>query len=153
MAISLSLVAHPRPTGISIRPIAPTDTYPLRHAVLWPDKPAAYVQLPEDADGHHYGAFLGDELVAVISLFINGPVARFRKFATRPAQQGNGIGTALLRHTFAEARRLGADRIGCDARLSAAPFYHRFGMQPTGAVFYKGTIPYQRYETSLETAL
>lgn len=135
----------------TIRPIKPADTYPLRHSVLWPDKPAAYVQLPEDADGHHYGTFVGDELVAVISLFINGTAARFRKFATRPDKQGRGIGTALLNHTFAEARRLGATTIGCDARLSAAPFYQRFAMQPAGDVFYKGTIPYQRYETALLT--
>ena len=128
-----------------IRPITAADTYPLRHTVLWPDKPAGYVQLPDDEAGFHYGTYLDGNLVAVISLFTNGTTARFRKFATRPDQQRKGLGTLLLRYVFGEARRLGATTIGCDARLSAAPFYQRFGMQPTGNVFYKGEIPYQQY--------
>lgn len=133
--------------SIRLTPISAAATYALRHTVLWPDKPLSYVQLPEDEQGHHYGAYLGDELVAVISLFVTGTDGRFRKFATRPDQQNRGIGTLLLNHVFAEARRLGAATIGCDARLTAAAFYQRFGMQPTGDVFYKGPIPYQRYIT------
>ncbi len=133
--------------SIRICPITASDTYPLRHSVLWPDKPLDYVCLDDDALGYHYGTHLDNELVAVISLFVHGTAARFRKFATRPDQQHKGIGTALLRHVFEEARRLGATTIYCDARLNAAPFYERFGMQPTGDVFYKGVIPYQRYET------
>lgn len=130
-----------------ICPIDAAATYPLRHSVLWPDKPIDYVRLDEDEWGHHYGTYLDDELVAVISLFVVNTAARFRKFATRPDQQNRGLGTLLLQHVFNEAHRLGATTISCDARLSAAPFYQRFGMQPTGDVFYKGTIPYQRYET------
>lgn len=133
--------------SIRIFSITASDTYPLRHSVLWPDKPLDYVRIDEDALGYHYGTYLDTELVAVISLFVNGTAARFRKFATRPDQQNKGLGTALLHHVFEEARRLGATTIYCDARLNAASFYERFGMQPTGEVFYKGTIPYQRYET------
>ena len=129
------------------RPITAAETYLLRHTVLWPDKPIQYVQLPDDEQGFHYGTYLDGELVAVISLFINGNEARFRKFATRPDQQRKGLGTLLLQHIFTEARRLGATTICCDARLSTAPFYQRFGMQPTGNVFYKGEIPYQHYDT------
>ncbi|ARK11456.1 GNAT family N-acetyltransferase [Fibrivirga algicola] len=127
--------------------ISAVDTYPLRHSVLWPDKPFNYVILDDDDRGYHYGTYLDTELVAVISLFVDGPTARFRKFATRPDQQHKGLGTLLLRHVFAEARRLGASTICCDARLNAATFYQRFGMEPTGEVFYKGPIAYQRYET------
>lgn len=130
-----------------ICPVSAPDTYPLRHAVLWPDKPPEYVQLADDAHGHHYGTYLDDELVAVISLFVHGTQARFRKFATHPNHQNKGLGTLLLQHVFAEANRLGASTICCDARLSAAAFYQRFGMKPSGDVFYKGTIAYQRYET------
>ncbi|MEZ0539160.1 GNAT family N-acetyltransferase [Fibrella arboris] len=127
--------------------ITAADTYPLRHAVLWPDKPLDYVRIDEDERGHHYGLYLNTELVAVISLFVDGSSARFRKFATRPDQQNKGLGTLLLHHVFSEAKRLGAATICCDARLSAAAFYQRFGMQPTGAIFYKGDIAYQRYAT------
>ncbi|WP_375448222.1 GNAT family N-acetyltransferase [uncultured Fibrella sp.] len=132
-----------------ICPITAPDTYPLRHSVLWPDKPLDYVRIDDDEQGHHYGTYLDSELVAVISLFVDGGSARFRKFATRPDQQNKGLGTSLLHHVFAEARRLGARTICCDARISAAAFYQRFGMQRTGAIFYKGLIPYQRYETRI----
>ena len=137
-----------------IRPIHYEETYPLRHAVLWPDKPLDYVKVENDAEGHHYGAFRDDELVAVISLFVAGDVAvrrtaRFRKFATRPDCQRMGIGTQLLNHVMAEARRMGAALLWCDARLDAADFYRRFGMEPVSEVFYKGTIPYAKFSLTL----
>ncbi len=134
---------------MDIRPIPFAATYPLRHQVLWPDQPPAYSHLPDDAAGHHFGAFEGDELAAVISLFVQGPAAQFRKFATRPDCQGQGIGTALLRHTFAEAARLGARAIWCNARLATLPFYQRFGMEADGPVFQKEGIPYVRLQKQL----
>ncbi|MDO7874658.1 GNAT family N-acetyltransferase [Hymenobacter sp. ASUV-10] len=127
-----------------IRLITPADTYALRHQVLWPDKPLDYVRIDDDAAGCHFGAFRGEELLSVISLFITGPEARFRKFATHPDYQGQGLGTALLQHVLSEARRQGARRIWCDARQDSAGFYARFGLQPEGEIFYKGPIPYQR---------
>ncbi|KAI0382196.1 GCN5-like N-acetyltransferase [Hypomontagnella monticulosa] len=95
----LTGTSTPQPL-ISLRPISAADTYALRHAVLWPNKPQAYSQLPDDLSGHHFGAFVvsskqddtvkdkdrdGDnndsneeqslrqdeELVSVISLFID----------------------------------------------------------------------------------
>jgi len=113
------------PLNVSIRPIRPSQTHSLRHSVLWPDKPLAYVILDEDEHGWHFGAFLnspqagggeGEEEegpVAVISCFleplpedlatgIEPPrTGRFRKFATAPELQHRGIGSALLRHTIA----------------------------------------------------
>ena len=134
---------------LTIQLISPEQTYALRHAVLWPDKPLDYVKVDNDAEGHHYGAFLNDELVAVISLFVTGPEARFRKFATKPALQRQGIGTRLLNYVIAEARQLGATTLWCDARLDAAGFYRRFGMKPEGKLFYKGDIPYNRMSMAL----
>jgi len=135
--------------SLVIQPITPAATYALRHQVLWPDKPLAYVMLAEDADGHHFGAFRHGELVAVISLFVTGAEARFRKFATRPDCQRQGIGSQLLRRVFDEARRLGATRIWCDARQDSAAFYARFGMQPAGQPFSKGPVAYVRMACAL----
>jgi GNAT superfamily N-acetyltransferase len=136
--------------AVVIQPIEPSQTYALRHAVLWPDKPLAYVQLPDDATGQHYGAFVAEELVAVISLFVGTDgVARFRKFATAPAWQGRGVGTALLQHVIAVARAQGASALWCDARQNTLPFYQRFGLVPEGEVFYKGDIPYVRLHLDL----
>jgi GNAT superfamily N-acetyltransferase len=140
----------PNGQPFTIQPIAPAQTYALRHAVLWPDKPLAYVQLPEDADGLHFGAFVEGTLVAVISLFVGADgVARFRKFATDPAWQGRGVGTALLHHVVAAAQARGASQLWCDARQHTLPFYQRFGLAPEGEVFYKGDVPYVRLSRSL----
>ncbi|GAB3274607.1 GNAT family N-acetyltransferase [Larkinella harenae] len=128
-----------------IRQIKPEETYKLRHEVLWPDKPFEYVMLEEDAEGWHFGAFRDDALVAVISLFEKEGVARFRKFATHPDCQRQGVGTQLLRQVIDEARQRGAHTLWCDARLSAAAFYQRLGMEPEGVVFYKGDLPYSKY--------
>ena len=136
---------------MTIRPITPAQTYPLRHAVLWPDQPLDYVKVPDDDAGQHFGAFEAEQLVAVISLFV-GPdgTARFRKFATDPAWQGRGIGSALLRHTIAAATAQGAPALWCDARQTALAFYERFGMQPEGEVFFKGPVAYVRLRMNLK---
>ena len=104
------------------------------------------------------------ELVSIISLFISSSssspggsadapqqqsVARFRKFATAPAWQGRGVGTALLRNVIAAAARAGARRIWCDAREAALPFYERFGLRAEGEVFFKGDVPYLRMTMAL----
>jgi len=134
---------------LEIRPIHAAETYPLRHAVLWPDKPLEYVWVENDAAGQHFGAFRAAELVAVISLFVTGPEARFRKFATRPDCQRQGIGSQLLRQVIEAARQQGAQRLWCDARQDVAAFYARFGLAAEGPVFYKGPIPYQRMSRPL----
>jgi len=137
-------------SAFDIRPIAAADTYALRHQVLWPDKSLEYVKIDDDAAGYHFGAFRNEELLSVISLFIDGDEARFRKFATHPNFQGHGLGTALLQHVFSEARRLGARHIWCDARQDSAGFYARFGLRPEGEIFYKGPIPYVRMGAAID---
>ncbi|MBD2702400.1 GNAT family N-acetyltransferase [Spirosoma sp. BT702] len=144
---------------IDIRPIPFEQTYQLRHKVLWPDKPFDYVKVENDSEGYHFGAFQNDELVAVISLFVGlddknseqqtPKTARFRKFAARPDRQRQGIGTLLLNHVIAEAKRLGATTLWCDARLDAADFYRRFDMEAVSDIFYKGPIPYAKFSRTL----
>ena len=137
------------PSSITIRSIQPGDTYPLRHSVLWPDKPLDYVRIAEDEEGMHFGAFQDDRLVGVISLFVNGEAARFRKFAVDPSYQRQGIGSELLTCVMQEALQRGARTIACDARQEATGLYYKFGMQPEGAEFYKGPIAYVRMQKTL----
>ena len=133
-----------------IQEISPTQTYPLRHQVLWPDKPVEFVKVPDDEQGIHLGYFLDNQLVSVISLFIDAQgVARFRKFATHPSFQRKGIGSQLLAAVFQRAKDAKASQLWCDARLDAQPFYERFGMQPEGEIFHKGAIPYVKMSTTL----
>jgi len=129
-----------------IRQITAAETWPLRHEVMWPDKPFAYVQLPDDDGGYHYGLFENGQLVSVLSLFLNGDLARFRKFATLPTHQRRGYGSRLLSHVLARAEDLGATRIWCSARVEAAPFYEKFGMQEAGERFPHEGMPYVRME-------
>ncbi len=148
-------MSTPSRQSVTIRAIPASETYALRHAVLWPHKPPSYVQLPDDAEGQHFGAFvsayIGDESrkeepVSIISLFVDteSGAARFRKFATAVHWQGKGIGSALLAHTIEAAVQAGARSIWCDARQAALPFYQKFGMGAEGEVFFKGDIPYLR---------
>ena len=134
---------------LTIRPIKAADTYALRHQVLWPQESMAYIKLNNDDTGFHYGAYHNAKLVSVISLFIDGNVARFRKFATRPDCQGQGVGSQLLRHVIREARAQGARRLWCDARAVNENFYRAFKLEPEGNRFYRGTIPYVRMARDL----
>ena len=124
--------------------ISPQQTYPLRHAVLWPDKPLDFVKVPDDEAGMHFGVEQDGEFVSVVSLFCEGKEARFRKFATHPHFQRKGIGSLLLSHVMQVAQQKGCHAIWCDARLDAQAFYERFGMKPTSEIFYKGIIPYTK---------
>ncbi|MFN8357403.1 MAG: GNAT family N-acetyltransferase [Spirosomataceae bacterium] len=127
---------------MNIVAILPEQTYALRHAVLWPDKPLEYVKVPDDADGFHFGVVRQEQIIAVISLFCYGEEARFRKFATASDYQRKGVGSQLLHHVMEVARQQGCRFIWCDARLDAKVFYQRFGMSQDGDIFYKGSIPY-----------
>ncbi len=109
---------------------------------MWPNKPLEYVKLPQDADGMHYGLYLEEILVSVISLFVNGDEAQFRKFATLTDQQGKGLGSELLEHLINEAKSHGVRRLWCNARMDKTGFYERFGMTTTDQTFSKGDIDY-----------
>jgi GNAT superfamily N-acetyltransferase len=125
-----------------IRPITAAQTYLLRHAVLWPDQSLAYVQLPDDDAGQHFGAFEAEELVAVISLFVGADgTARFRKFATHPAWQGRAW---ARRCCGTLSRRL---RPRAPAHCGATPAKIRWastsalGCGPKATFFIKARLP------------
>ncbi len=117
-------------------------TIAIRHQVMWPDKPIDYVRLPNDGEGKHYGLFIDDEMVSVISLFVKDKQAQFRKFATLSRYQGKGYGTLLLEEVINVARKLNLDMIWCNARMDKAGFYAKFGMKLTDRTFVKGGIEY-----------
>ncbi|MGR5063566.1 GNAT family N-acetyltransferase [Photobacterium sp. DNB22_13_2] len=125
-------------------------TLPIRHQVLWPDKNIEFCRVPDDADGLHYGVYENDILVCVASIFIAGDQARLRKFATLPAYQSKGIGSAVIEHILADLKLKSVRCFWCDARESAGGFYHRFGMAPEGERFYKGDVPYFKMSMTLK---
>lgn len=127
---------------IKIQQIEAATTWNLRHQVMWPNCPINYVKLPKDEEGIHFGLFVNDELQSVISLFVEGKNAQFRKFATHQSTQGKGYGTRLLKHLMKYAEEQEIDRIWCNARCDKTSFYKRFGMETTDQFFEKGGISY-----------
>lgn len=127
---------------MEIRRIHKEDAWKLRHEVMWPEREPDYIKLEDDESGVHYGLFLGEQLVSVLSLFITGKEAQFRKFATLEMEQGQGYGSKLLQTVLKEAEQAGVERIFCNARTYKAGFYKKFGMKPTEQVFSKGGKDY-----------
>ena len=118
------------------------DTIPIRHKVLWPDKPVEFCHIENDDDGWHFGCYVNEKLVSVASVYPNEENARLRKFATLEEYQGLGIGTELLSYIILMLKEKGVKRFWCDAREQATGFYGRFGMECEGSRFFKSAVPY-----------
>lgn len=131
-----------------IQAITWQQTLPIRHKVLWPNKPEIFCQIEEDKDAMHFGVFAEDELVCVASLYtksINGITrVRLRKFATLAHYQGKGVGSKLLRHIIQDLTAQGVNYFWCDARKSAIQFYERFDFITDSKEFYKFDVCYKK---------
>lgn len=125
-----------------IREISAAETWPIRHQVMWRDQPFAYIQLPEDDLGLHYGVWVEKELVSVVSLFVNGADGQFRKFATLVNHQGKGYGSQLLHHIISIAENKALSKIWCNARVEKTGYYEKFGLQKTDKRFFKKGMEY-----------
>lgn len=120
-----------------IKLIQPSDTWQIRHKVMWPDQPLAFVQLDEDESGLHFGFFIEEKLVSIVSCFISDDEMQFRKLATLPEYQGLGIASGLLKYVFQLARKKELRRIWCNARSNKKSFYEKLGMKDTFQTFSK----------------
>ncbi|WOK09451.1 GNAT family N-acetyltransferase [Imperialibacter roseus] len=127
---------------MEIRKIKAEDTWPVRHRVMWPNQPFDFVKVDEDHEGIHYGLFVDDELVSVVSLFLKDGKAQFRKFATEVEHQGKGYGTFLLNYLLKETEGLHVSSVWCNARTEKAGYYERFGFLKTDATYMKGGIEF-----------
>lgn len=120
---------------MEIRKISAEQTWDLRQKVMWPTKSIEYVKLKDDDQGVHYGGFIKNRLISVISVFYQDKQAQLRKFATCIEQQKQGYGTQLLQYILSEAKSMGADTIWCYARIDKVEFYQRFGLRSMGESF------------------
>lgn len=120
-----------------IKQIKASDTWQIRHEVMWPDQPLEFVQLDEDESGLHFGFFAEEKLVSIVSCFISDDEMQFRKLATLPGYQGQGIASALLKHIFNLAQKKSLKRIWCNARSNKKAFYEKLGMDDTFKIFSK----------------
>lgn len=138
------------PTFVEIKA---ADTWLLRHRVMWPDKPFDYVKLEEDEFGRHFGLMENDELRSVVSVFVHGNKAQFRKFATASDHQGRGLGSKLLSFVISKLEEEGIAIIWCNARVEKYAFYQKFGLSTTNQTFTKGGIDYVIMEKKVKAPI
>jgi GNAT superfamily N-acetyltransferase len=125
-----------------IEQITPELTWRLRRDVLYPGEYKHSMEMPEDAEGTHFGFFADGKLVGIVSLFHNGVNYQFRKFAIDPDFQYKGIGTQLLVYITNYAITNGAVRLWCNARSTAIDFYAKAEFTETGEMFSKNGFDY-----------
>ena len=117
-------------------------TWSIRHQVMWPDHPLDFVKIPEDPSGLHYGLFVDNQLVSIISVFVREDDAQFRKFATVIEHQGKGYGGKLLAYILNELEAQHMKRIWCNARQDKTALYERYGLTTTDQTYVKGGIDF-----------
>ncbi len=132
-----------------IKEITSEETLDIRNKVMWPNKSIDYVRISNDSEGRHFGLFINDKLISVISLFINDNSAQFRKFATLTNYQGNGYGSVLLNEIINIVERDKIDKLWCNARVDKSEFYLKFGLKFTDIQFQRGEINYVIMEKML----
>ena len=136
------LLAFSLKNMISIEQIRPEHTWQLRRDVLYPGKMKHEMEMDEDVDGIHFGAFTDNKLAGVVSLFQNGTSYQFRKLAVDASMQNTGIGSSLLAYITKHVEDDGGGRIWCNARTDAIGFYLKLGFVETGDVFSRNGIDY-----------
>ena len=133
-----------------IRAISAAETIAVRWPLLRPGFPRETAVFDgDDAPGTlHFGAFDGDALVGVASIYVApfpaqadvSPTFQLRGMATLPEVRGAGFGKALLDACVAAAREKGAAVVWCNARTSAAKFYAQRGWEIIGEQFDIPTV-------------
>jgi len=132
-----------------IKVISSSQTLLIRQKAMWPNKPLEFVKLENDEEGRHFGLFINDILISVVSLFIEQEEAQFRKFATLPEFQGKGYGSHLLEMVLEVVHQEGCIKVWCNARVSKIGYYNKFGLRETAKTFEKGGVEYVVMETVL----
>jgi phosphoribosylformimino-5-aminoimidazole carboxamide ribotide isomerase len=138
---------------MEIKPVPLADIWAMRQTVMYPQESLEFVKLPDDEAGLHWGLYVRDELVSVVSVFEQYGQVQFRKFATVAHLQGKGYGTALLQYVLEWAKRKGKKSIWCNARLSATGIYKKFGMQATGDTWQKYGLAFIKMEKQLSAMM
>jgi GNAT superfamily N-acetyltransferase len=130
--------------AIVVRVITSDETWPLRLAVLRPNRPIEAVQYPGDdaRTTRHFGAFREGRLLGIASLYLAEMPERpgvsaiqLRGMATAPEARGLGLGRALVHECIAFTRGNGVQLLWCNARTSAVGFYCKLGLEIVGEEF------------------
>ena len=131
----------------TIGPALPSDTYPLRLAVLAPGGALGMTDAEAAPPALHLAA--RDDAGRVIGSMHLAPRAcpwrpdaraawQLRTMATDPAARGTGAGIALVEDGLERLRAAGADLVWCNARATAEGFYLRLGFATVSEPFVEG---------------
>lgn len=129
---------------MEIKKISSVETYPVRHEVLRKGKPIETCQFKGDDDENttHFGLFLEDKLVGIISifkennnLFPESKQFQIRGMAVLEEFQGKGFGAELVKEAENHSINLNTDLIWFNAREKAVPFYEKLNYKITGDPF------------------
>jgi GNAT superfamily N-acetyltransferase len=137
------------PRGITVRPIPPEATHPLRQKILRIGQPAQASIYPGDEDPRalHLGAFdASGALVGIATLCrpedrlagippYRSPGLRFRGMAVEPTHVAQGVGALLLAELRRVAKERGARELWANARASAVGFYVKQGFKVVSTPF------------------
>lgn len=124
--------------------IRTADTYPLRLKVLRPGGVLEDTHFANDRleGSFHLGVFKDDRCISIGSFYpephkelLGWKQYRLRGMATDPEYQGKGAGKKLMLFALDHLKAQKADRLWCNARLIALPFYERFGFEVKGDEF------------------
>lgn len=118
------------------------ETLKLRQQVMYPDKSIEFVKLPNDELGLHIGILENNELVSVMSLFIENRDVQFRKLATRKEMQGKGYASTLMKWLIDYAKDMKLNKLWCNARKETVDFYKQFGYKETDKTFSQNGYEY-----------
>ncbi len=137
------------PGDIAVRDVELAATKDLRARVLRNHIPGspAHATSDDGADTWHLGAFRGDRLVGVVTVFPQDapghpgvPAQRFRFMAVEPSAQGTGAGSALMKEVIERARARGDRLLWANGRDTALDFYVRLGFEVVGESFIESNL-------------
>lgn len=90
----------------------------------------------------HLAALIGEHRISIGSFYPEKHPAlgawkqfRLRGMATHPDLQGQGAGSRLIRFALEHLKEQHVDRLWCNARVKAVPFYEHLGFVKEGAEF------------------
>lgn len=128
----------------NIKEIKATEAFLVRHPVLRAGKPVGSCRFEGDdlATTKHFGLFLEENLVGVISVFENksdrfveNRQFQIRGMAVLGAEQRKGFGEKLLHFAEEYIRKQKGDLIWFNARSIAVRFYEKAGYIAIGGSF------------------
>jgi GNAT superfamily N-acetyltransferase len=127
-----------------IKKIAAKETFSVRLPVLRKGKPIESCRFEGDdlETTQHFGLYLSQELVGIISLFKKNNTTfseknqyQIRGMAVLKNHRKKNFGKALIIHSEEECKNQGIDLIWFNARMEAIGFYEKMGYQKEGIPF------------------